>query len=381
MLVKIILKVIGTCLLFVLTAVPVQAKTLTCAVPQNILSLIAPIFKEEIAYTKISVLLKAYKTNKQTLQSLKTPLIKCAIVRADVLLHIQEEAFKWGEVKNAYITIGTLPYTAKLYLVQTEDAYDIDLDSLKGKSVSIGMLGQGNAMMLKDLLHLNDLGYAVQYKGISYDKSLLALTKGKLTAYFGFLPPSFENNHFHFQTTFSTEVTRYLEQQTAFDVNYNGTNVPYVLVVDKNASDEEIENIIYRLEEKQMFSPQTDQRYGTVNRYIIQHLEQIQLALNNTPVTTHAQQTYSPRVSNKQCLTYHYGFLDLLRRKPPLKKKLRTIKRKRPSHYKQAKEYLRQIETVLLNMDAKKHTCDKNILAEKTNTFKSIERKVKALAR
>ena len=377
---KIILKVIGICLLLLLTTLPLQAKTLTCAVPQNMFSLLTPIFEEEIDYTKMSIILKAYKSNKKALQALKEPPVKCAVVRADVLLRLQEEKFKWGKIKDGYITIGTLPYVSRLYLVQAEDAYDIDLDSLNAKRVSIGSLGEGNAYLLKDLLHLNNLDYAIQYKGIPYKKSLLDISKGKLDAYFGFLPPSLENSHFHFQTTFSTEVTGYLEQQIAFGVNYNGTKVPYVLVVDKNASDEEIENIIYRLEEKQMFSPQTDERYGTVNRYVIQHLEQIQLALNTQKVSTPTQ-TYTPRVSSEQCLTYHYGFLDLLRRKPPLKKKLRIIKRKKPSRYKKAKEYLRQIETVLLNIDAKKHTCDKEILREKTKRFKGIEKNVRALAR
>ena len=377
---RIILKITGICLLLLLTILPLQAKTLTCAVPQNIFSLLTPIFKEEIDYTKMSIILKAYKSNKKALQALKEPPVKCAVVRADVLLRLQEEKFKWGEIKDGYITIGTLPYVSRLYLVQAKDAYDIDLDNLNAKRVSIGSLGEGNAYLLKDLLHLNHLDYAIQYKSIPYKKSLLDISKGKLDAYFGFLPSSLENSHFHFQTTFSKEVTGYLEQQIAFGVNYNGTKVPYILVVDKNASDEEIENIIYRLEEKQMFSPQTDERYGTVNRYVIQHLEQIQLALNAQKVSTPTQ-TYTPRVSNKQCLAYHYGFLDLLRRKPPLKKKLRIIKRKNPSQYKKAKEYLRQIETVLLNMDAKKHTCDKEILKEKTKRFKGIERNVRALAR
>ena len=374
-------KTLGICLLFLLTLSQLQAKSVTCAIPKNMLSSVEPLFKEEITYTKMSVVTKAYTSNKDTLQALLKPHVKFAIVRSDVLLRLQEEKASWGALKDAYITIGTLPYLSKLYLVQAKDAYAIDLNSLKGQRVSIGSLGEGNAYVLKNLLHLNQLNYAVQYKGISYEKSLLSLKKGSIDAYFAFLPPSFENGDFHFQTTFSNEVTSYLEQQVALHVDYTGTTVPYVLVADKNASDEEIENIIYRLEEKNIFSPQTDERYGTVNRYVMQHLEQIQLALNTKPVTTTTQQTYAPRVSSQQCLTYHYGFLDLLRRKPPLKKKLRIIRNKKPSRYKEAKKYLRQIETVLLNMDAKKHTCDKGILEEKTKKFKSIERNVRALAR
>jgi len=374
-------KTLGICLLFLLTLSQLQAKSVTCAIPKNMLSSVEPLFKEEITYTKMSVVTKAYTSNKDTLQALLKPHVKFAIVRSDVLLRLQEEKASWGALKDAYITIGTLPYLSKLYLVQAEDAYDIDLNSLKGQRVSIGSLGEGNAHVLKNLLHLNQLNYAVRYKRMSYEKSLLSLKKGSIDAYFAFLPPSFENGDFHFQTTFSNEVTSYLEQQVALHVDYTGTTVPYVLVADKNASDEEIENIIYRLEEKNIFSPQTDERYGTVNRYVMQHLEQIQLALNTKPVTTTTQQTYAPRVSSQQCLTYHYGFLDLLRRKPPLKKKLRIIRNKKPSRYKEAKKYLRQIETVLLNMDAKKHTCDKGILEEKTKKFKSIERNVRALAR
>jgi len=370
---------------FLCLQLPLLAQSLSCAVPKNVVSTMAPLFSEKIAYTKLKVHIKSYANNKKALEALQEKKVKFAVVRSDILWQLHKEAFKSTHLKDTYIGISILPYFANLYLVQSNEYYDIDVEDLKNKDVSTGVLGEENGYLLKSLLKLTQTEYKVHYKSIAYVNSIKSIEHNTLDAFFGFLPSSYENDSFHFQTIFSNKSTAFMEKMGCYKVDYDGIHVPYMLIADKNATDEEIENMIYRLEEKNIFSAQTDERYGPVNRYVLQHLEQVQLALNAQAAKVASQKRdesiKAPMVVSKTCLKYHYGFLDLLRRKPGLKKKLRYIKNKRPSHYKQAKEYLRNIEMVLLNIDAEKHTCDKSILEEKTRKFKSIERSVKALAR
>ena len=362
---------------FFLLLSPIWAKTALCAVPKNMHAQISPIFKKNINYTHIKVITKPYPDNKKALQALQEKKVKFAIIRSDILWRLQEGSLKWSQLIGNYITISTLPYTAQLYLVRSSEYYDIDVENLKAKQVSVGSMGESNAYVLKSLLNLNQGKYSVQYKSIPYHDSLQAIEDNEIDAFFGFLPPSFDNDSFHFQSIFSEQTTHYLETQKLYTTDYNGIHVSYTLVASKDANDEEIENIIYRLEERGIFEPQTDEHYGPVNRYVLQHLAQIRLALSTR--TTTQTSLHTPNISSRVCLKYHYGFLDLLRRKPTMKKKLRLIKRKFPKRYLEAKKNLQEAENILLSIDAQKQTCDLSYIKQKKRRFEQIIKKLSSL--
>ena len=361
-------------LFFLLLLSPIWAKKVLCAVPKNIHTELSPIFKKDIDYTHIKVITKPYPDNKKTLKALQDKKVKFAIVRSDILWHLQQDTFKWGKLKTDYITIGTLPLKAQLYLVRSSEYYDMDVENLKTKQVSVGNMGESNAYLLKSLLKLYHGEHAVHYKSIPYHTSLKALDDNEIDAFFGFLPPSYENDSFHFQSIFSKQTTHYLDSKKIYTIDYNGIYVSYTLVASKDANDEEIENVIYRLEERGIFEPQTDEHYGPVNRYVLQHLAQIRLVLNAR--TAEKMSSQAPRISSQKCLKYHYSFLDLLRRKPAMKKKLRLIKQKYPKRYTKARKYLYEAENILLNIDAQKQTCDLSYIKQKKKRFQHIEKNI-----
>jgi hypothetical protein len=352
------------------------AKNVLCAIPQNIHSELSSLFKTPIDYTHTKVIIKTYPDNKKTLKALQNKKVKFAIIRSDILWHLQQGSFKWRQLRENYITISTLPFKAQLYLVRSHEYYDMDLENLKTKEVSVGSMGESNAYLLKSLLNLYHGEYTVHYKSIPYNTSLKALDDNEIDAFFGFLPPSYENDSFHFQSIFSEQTTTYLEHQKLYNIDYNGIYVSYTLVASKDADDEEIENIIYRLEERGIFEPQTDEHYGPINRYVLQHLAQIRLVLSARAAK---QSIQAPRISSQTCLTYHYGFLDLLRRKPAMKKKLRLIKSRYPKRYTNARKLFYEAENILLNIDAQKQTCDLNYIKQKKRRFKKIIKNISSL--
>ena len=363
-------------LLYVLFFVQAEAKRLRCAVPEALYHDIDTLFKEKITYTKLQVKVIAYPDNKKALLAVKEGKSKFAVVRSDILWRLHEHRLRWEGFSESYITIATLPYQSHLYLVQDKEHGDINIDSLNKKQVSVGSIGEANGYLLKSILALNHMRYQIAYKSIPLKTSMKAIKFNELDAFFGFLPSMLESTNFHFQTLFSDQTTRYLESQEIYTVDYNGIHLPYILVAANDVTDEEIENVIYRLEERGIFTPQTDEQYGEMNLYLLQHLEQVKLALDaRAPIITPSKNSYIPHVLSEACLSYHYGFLDLLRRKPRLKKKVWRLGNKK------ARSYLREIEQILLAIDRKKHTCDHRFLEEKTAAFKSIEQNIHILGR
>jgi len=365
-------------LLFTLCIEAGNTKQVLCAVPQSIAEDMSPLFRTAIAYTQMKVKLKSYADNKQSLQALADKEVKFAIVRSDILHALTQDTFHWPKLKDIYITLSTLPFSAQLYYVQSGVLYDIDLVDLQERVVSVGAMGDANAYVLKDLLGHYGLRHAIHYKSLDYKTSLQAIEDNTLDGYFGFLPKSFENDSYHFQSLFSDESMQYVKAQNIFSVNYEGISVSYTLLASKDASDEEIENVIYRLEEKKMFSPQTDENFGPVNLYVLEHLAQIQDALD-VQASQLNKNVAKTTVLSQVCLDYHYGFLDLLRRKPALKKRVRGLKRKGLTVYKVAKNELKEIENILLTIDAKKKVCDLSFIKNKKNVFLKIAHKINHL--
>ena len=363
-------------LLFTLVVEASISKSAVCAVPESIASEITPLFDAAIVYTQMKVKVATFKDNKQTLEALTQKHVKFALVRSDVLYALTQEILHWPKLKSSYITLSTLPVSAALYYVQSASLYDIDLVHLKDKVVSVGRMGEVNGYLFKSLLKRYGLRHAVQYKSLDYKHSLQAIDENTMDGFFGFLPTHFENNNYNFQRLFSDESMAYVKAQDLYSVDYEGVSVSYTLVASRDASDEEIENVIYRLEEKKMFMPQTDEKFGPVNRYVLEHLAQIQKALDAQAVEENREEVQN-KVLSKSCLDYHYGFLDLLRRKPALKKRVRLLKNRGLTAYKNGKKELKKIEKILLDIDANKQACDLLFLKQKKTDFMKIENKIK----
>jgi len=371
-------------LFYILVIFPVfvwgTGKDISCAVPSKIISFVSPIFKEKIVYTHRSVIIKPYQDNLAALNAVRSNKMDFAVIRADILAHIQTIK----PFSSEYITISMLPFVSRLYLVQNADEYDIDLDTLQEKNVSIDRLGEENAYLLKDILKQYDLKYSVHYKSIPYKETLQQLTDGELDAYFGFLPISYETGTYHFQSIFSNRTTAYFEDQGIYKVDYDGIHVPYILVASMKASDEKIENMIYRLTERKLFAPLTDIRFGEINRYVLQHLEQIRMsmeALQKKDSRLTAKKSQESSKMRPACLQYHYGFLDLLRQKPPLKKKLKFIKHIHPEKYKQAWILIKEIDSILIKIDKNREECELHFLQKEKEKFRSVSKKIKILAK
>lgn len=337
-----------------------------CLVPRNIKNSILPLFSNTIPYTKMKVIIKGVSIENTINMLNQSQNIKFAIVRRDILWQIQQG--KESKQKSKYITIGELPYKAQLFLLQNSKDFDIDIDMLKGKTVSIGVLEDKNTKYIKNILNLYQSTYNLFYKSFSYKKSINGLHKGLIDVYFTFLPTLLNIDNIHKQTLFSKEVFSYFENLEIFEINYNGIFSPYILVASEDATDEEIENIIYRLMEKKIFNPITDTRFGIINQYVITHLESVKKAL----------QKESPKINqsinnhfNSICRKYHYGFLKLLREKPLLKKKLQNI-----NNIKQKQKYIKQINKILINIDAHKSKCNLTYLKKRKKEFYILKKTI-----
>ena len=355
-------------LIYILLTLLIYARTVDCAVPSIIATKAKSIFKHKIDFNKIKVNIKVVTDAEEALSYISHEgKTKFAIVRRDVLWLLQKNKTTF---QYKYIILSELPFTATLYLVQGADGFTVNLDSLEKKHISIGILGELNSYYLKALLEELNLKNRIFYKSLAYTDSIEQITDKKLDAYFGFLPPSKKSNKFYFQTLFSEETEEYFKQKNIFNIDYNGISSPYVIVASLAASDEEIESIIYRLMEKEIFVPITDEKFGMINRYVLNHLEEVRKVLelrskNNSD--TSKKEIYL----SKQCRQYHYGFLKLLRQKPAWKKKL-----KRLDNFRQEKILLQELNNVLLQIDKQKSLCDLKFLKKQKQKFKNIKDKI-----
>ena len=343
--------------IFILLSLFGFSRTIDCMVPREIIKKVQPLFKETILYNKLKVNVKATQDDKEALRYLVDETkAKFAIVRRDVLWQIDQNK---SALKDSYILISELPFEAMLYLVQGVDSFDMDLDSLEKKKVSVGNLGEANNFYLKALLKKSRIRNTVLYKSIGYKKTIQALKKEKIDAYFGFLLPCKESNDLHFQTLFSEETEAYFKNMRIFNVDYNGIASPYVLVAAALADDEEIESMMYRLMEKELFVPVTYKGFGPINRYVLNHLEQVKIVLKSTyeKNKNNEEQSRQVDVLSKVCRKYHYGFLKLLRQKPAWKKKL-----KRLGDPKRRTKLIKAFNRILLDLEAKKEQCDLTFL-------------------
>lgn len=341
-------------LIIIILSLLVFSKSINCVVPYNIVTKVKPLFKDKIAYNKLHINIQTTLDNEKALKYLvNKEKVKFAIIRRDVLWHIQQTK---GDFKNNYILISELPFYSMLYLVQSLKNFDIDLDALVKKQVSIGSLGDISKVYLKDLLNNHNIKNRTLYKSIDYLKSIKQIEKGKLDVYFGFLLPTEESDDFHFQTLFSEQTIKYFKNKNIFNVDYNGIYSPYVLVASLEADDKEIESIIYRLMEKEIFTPVTDERFGIINRYVFNHLDQVKKSLKNI-YESNMEKVAKFKHESKVCREYHYSFLKLLRQKPAWKKKL-----KRLVNPQKRKELIKAFNKILLQIDKEKSSCNLKFL-------------------
>jgi len=345
----------------------VWAKTVDCVVPQPIVKEVKPLFTHPIVYSQLQVNIKTSIDDIAALQQLQhQKKTKFAIIRRDILWQITQSK---SDIKQHYILISELPFEAMLYLVQNQDMFDTDIDTFIHKNISIGTLGEFNNIYLKKYLKKSHMIYHIMYKSLTYQESITAIMDGKLDAYFGFLLLSNESTNLHFQTLFSKTLVSYFQAMHIFNIDYNGIASPYVLVASREANDEEIENIIYRLMKKKSFKPITDKRFGTVNRYVLNHLEQVQKALKHT-YTKNKHTTVDAR--SNICRQYHYGFLKLLRQKPAWEKRVKRLL----SPQKRVK-LIQAFNTILLEIDAQKDKCNLNFLKHKRKNLINLKGKIK----
>lgn len=347
------------------------SKPIICVVPKTLDANVKSIFKKRIAYSNLKMSIKTVDNNQKALEDLiMDSKVKFAMVRKDILWQLQQE--NKGLWKNKYITISLLPYKAKLYLIQNKKNFDLDIDLLSEKNISIGEIGEGNSYYLKEMLSLFGMKHNISYKSYSYQKSIKALQDESINAYFGFLPISIEPDRLHYQTLFSESTIEYFKMKDIFKIDYNGIFSSYVLIASLEANDEEIENVIYRLMEKEIFAPEIGERFGQINRYVLNHLEEVKTSL--TKHNLKKKQTSTSGVKSKKCRKYHYGFLKLLRQKPNLKKKL-----KRLEDTSKRKRYLKEMDAILIYIDKHKKRCSLEVLNNQKRKFKKLKQKINSI--
>lgn len=350
------------------------SEVIDCTVSKEIVSTVKPLFSDVIAYNKkLQVTIQSVVDGREALMQLKNnKKAKFAIVRRDILWQIEQSD---SPLKHSYILISELPFSAVLYLIQDIDCSDTDLDLLEKKKVSIGSLGGGTNIYLKALLDKKNIKHNVLYKSLTYEDSMNALLSGDIDAYFGFLLSSSESSTLHFQTLFSAKTVEYFKDKNIFEIDYNGIASPYVLVANMSVNDEEMKSIIYRLMEEDLFIPMTDERYGIMNRYLLKYLEEVKKVLK------HRKKNYDGEIilgddRTKMCRKYHYGFLKLLRQKPTWKKKLKCL-----GNPEKQRKLLKSFNQILLDIDAKKDTCDLKFLKVQKIKFNKMKREINYTAK
>jgi len=353
-------------IIFICFFIYIDAKTIKCAISSTMDNAVKTIFKEKIAYSHLKVKTIVSQNILEDLNTQKN--VKFAMIRRDILWQQQENNTTF---KNSYITISELPYFDQLFMIQQRDKLDLEIDMLVSKRVSIGSLDSHNVYYLKRLLNQYKDKYKVFYKSYTYKNSLKALDDNTIDTYFAFLPPSYGSSKYHFQTLFSDSTLRYFENTQVFKIDYNGIFSPYVLIASKEANDEEIENIIYRLMDKNIFSPLTDERFGTVNRYVMRHLSAVKSALEKKRRLVLNVKNNGDKYIDITCRKYHYGFLKLLRQKPTFKKKVKklydSVKRK---------SFLHDINKILLDIDSVKDECNLTFLSREKIKFNQIKKNI-----
>lgn len=345
-------------------AVQITAKTVTCVFSETMDTEIQKLFSSPIIYSHLQIQIQKSKQIFKALQD--NNKVKFAIVRRDILWQLQTTH---SIFKNSYITISELPFKQQLFLIQNEGSLDIDIDFLKAKNVSVGSLQEYNNYYLKALLKHYRMAHQVGYKSYTHQASLQQLMLGKIDAYFAFLSPSMMSHTLHTQTLFSNDTLAYFETIGIFDIRYDGIFSPYVLIASKDVTDEEIENSIYRLLEKNFFSPETDERFGPSNRFVKNHLAEVKWALDKRYTQNSTSQT--PYQIPKACHQYHYGFLALLRQKPKLKNRLKHLYDR-----EQRKQLLEKIETLLITIDENKVSCNVHFLNMQQKKFNRLKKQI-----
>ncbi|MCF6244150.1 MAG: hypothetical protein L3J43_03885 [Sulfurovum sp.] len=353
-------------IVLVLLSLLLFAKTIDCVVPFDIALKVKPFFEESEAYSKLKMSVQTVADDKAALTSLSLEdNVKFAVVRKDVLWQVAQEK---NALSRSYILMSELPLFALLYLVQKEEYFDMDLVSLAHKKVSIGSLGSANNVYLKTLLKKKKLHHRILYKSVPFDASIKALKTGEIDAYFGFLFTEKESSTLHFQTLFSKETVDYFKSKGIFDIDYNGITSPYVLVASKRADDEEIESVIYSLMKKGIFVPVTYGGFGPINRYVLNHVEQVKIALA-LRYKSNTHKTKEQEYRTKMCREYHYGFLRLLRQKPAWKKKL-----KRLGNPQERTRLINVFNSILLETEEQKDSCDLKYLKVQIIKFNTLKK-------
>ena len=363
----------------------VSASAKKLAAPKEVLKDIAEVFKEKISYSDLKITAYPTPNNMSALKKVQNAKSQFAVVRADILYNVTRLHSQDTKLKDNYIVLSKLPYKAQLYLLQNKDTAEIYLDELKYKTVSIDVLGN-NSLLLKQILKMYGVSLHVDYKALEINESLEEISSGKIDAFFGFLRKFKQHQFYNTQTIFSKKTIDYLKANPkGLEVGEYEIQVPYVLIAHKETSDEEIESIIYRLKKKKLFSPLTDTKYGMINLYIMQHLREIERImekeLRSRIVAPGVALDGQVNARSAICKEYHYGFLRLLRRKPSIKKVLKKMKRVRPSHYKKGVLLLKDINKILIQIDAKSDRCNIQFLKDKKSEFLRVEKSVKNLLR
>ena len=357
-------------IIYILLVFQVSASAQKLVAPKEVLKDITEIFKEKISYTGLEITSYSAQSNMSALKKIQNSKSQFAVIRADILYNVAHLHSRDTKLRDSYIVLSKLPYRAQLYLLQKKNASEIYLDELKYKKVSIDILGNDNSHMLKEILKIYGISFYIDYKALDMKDSLEEISSGKIDAFFGLLRKFKQHQFYNTQTIFSKRTINYLKAHpNGLEVGDYEIQVPYMLVTSKKTSDEEIESIIYRLKKKKLFSPVTDTKYGMINLYLMQHLREVEMTI--------AQEQHSKiNSSSSICKEYHYGFLRLLRRKPSIKKVIKKIKRVSPTHYKQSMLLLKDINKVLVQIDAKRDRCDMQFLKDKKSEFLRIERSV-----
>lgn len=171
---------------------------------------------------------------------------RVALVREDLLGKLYRESQKNPTLD--YLILGKTTAKARLYFGSNSLKIIKSLDALVGSRVSIGTLGDGASLYMKQILQANNLLHRVNLVTVDAYRSIRKLQDNDIDALFLFAPESYENKIKSFISPYTQEMDSYFNSQSLLNCSARYCYLSYYLVASATLSQNTIGNIYQRSE-------------------------------------------------------------------------------------------------------------------------------------